>query len=401
MDPSDFIARESRHLAQNYKPLPVVLARGEGVWVWDVSGKRYLDFLGAYSAASFGHLHPRIVGALTDQLSRLDVTSRAFYSDSLGAFAERLCAVSGMDALLPMNTGAEAVETAIKAARRWGSDVKGIPEGQVRIIVAENNFHGRTTTIVGFSSEPSYRRGFGPFDGGFDSIPFGDADALRAAIGPATAAFLVEPIQGEGGIILPPPGWFKEVQAICREQNVLLILDEIQTGMGRTGRNFAFEHEIDPPDALLLGKALGGGIYPVSAFLARRDVMDAFTPGSHGSTFGGNPVACAIGLAALDLLEEEGLAARAAELGDYLQAGLRAIGSPLVREVRGKGLLIGMEIVPQIPARKVCEALMARGLLCKETHETVVRFAPPLVITRDQIDGALADIRAALGGLSG
>lgn len=401
MKTADYIAREDKYLARNYLPLPVVLTRAEGVWVTDSDGRRYLDFLSAYSAVSAGHLHPRIRKALADQLETLDVPSRAFYTDKLGAFAQALCTLTGMERMLPMNTGAEAVETAIKAARRWGYDKKGIPDGQAKIIVSAGNFHGRTTTIVGFSSEEEYRRGFSPFDGGFVSIPFGDAAALEAAITPETCAFLTEPIQGEAGIIVPPAGWLKRVQDICRKKGVMLIVDEVQSGIGRTGKNFAFQHEIDPPDALILGKALGGGIYPVSAFLARTDIMDVFEPGSHGSTFGGNPIAAAIGLTALEILEEEGLAEKSREQGAYLKAGLEAIGSPLVTDVRGKGLWIGVEIDPaRATARQVCERLQARGLLSKETHHTVVRFAPPLTITRADIDWGLEQVAGALEELS-
>lgn len=397
MNTDDVIAREKLYLANNYKPLPVVLTQGDGIWLTDIEGRRYLDFLSGYSAVSAGHRHPRLIKALTDQLEKLDVPSRAFHTDRLGEFAELLCRFTGMDRMLPMNTGAEAVETAIKAARRWGYQVKGIPADKAKIIACEGNFHGRTTTIIGFSSEESYREDFGPFDGGFVLIPFGDASALEAAITPETCAFLVEPIQAEVGIRVPPPGWLKEVQAICKRHNILLILDEIQTGMGRTGADFCFRHEIDRPDALTLGKALGGGIYPVSAFLARRDVMDLFTPGSHGSTFGGNPIAAAIAIESIRLLQDERFPERSRELGDHLKAGLAAIQSPLIREVRGRGLLIGLEIDPAwASARTVCENLRERGLLCKETHETVVRFAPPLVIGKSEIDWAIDKVRETL-----
>jgi ornithine--oxo-acid transaminase len=390
MDTKDYIAREEQYLAHNYHPLPVVLTRGEGIWLWDNEGNKYLDFLSAYSAVSAGHLNPRIIKALKDQLDNLGVPSRAFYNDKLGPFAESLCKLTGMDMMLPMNTGAEGVETAIKAARRWGYDIKKIPADKARIIVCNNNFHGRTTTIVGFSSDPDYKRGFGPFDGGFDFVPHGDAAALEKAITPNTCAFLVEPIQGEGGIILPPKGYLKEIQAICRKHNVLLILDEIQTGMARTGKNFCFQHEIDKPDGLILGKALGGGIYPVSAFLARRDVMSVFNPGSHGSTFGGNPIAAAIAIEAIRQIKDEHLAERSAELGTYLIEKLKEINSDLIKDVRGLGLLVGLEIDPaKARAREVCERLKAKGLLCKETHEVVVRFAPPLIIEKKDIDWAL------------
>jgi ornithine--oxo-acid transaminase len=397
MKKEDFIAKEKKYLADNYCPLPVVITKGDGIWLWDNEGNKYLDFLSAYSAVSAGHLNRRIKNALLEQMDEIAVISRAFYTDKLGLLAENLCRLTGMDRMLPMNTGAEAVETAIKAARRWGYEVKNIEKDKARIIVCEGNFHGRTTTIVGFSSEDEYKRGFGPFDGGFDIIKFGDADALETAITPETCAFLVEPIQGESGIILPPAGWLKEVQEICRKNNVLLILDEIQSGIGRTGKDFAFQHEIDKPDGLLLGKALGGGIYPVSAFLAREDVMNVFDPGSHGSTFGGNPIASAIALEAVKILEEEKLAERSKELGDYLKEELININSPLVTEIRGAGLWIGMDIDPdKATAREICEALQHKGLLCKETHETVVRFAPPLIINKEDIDWAIARVTEVL-----
>ncbi|MCB9991831.1 MAG: ornithine--oxo-acid transaminase [Rhodospirillales bacterium] len=397
MKTEDYLAREDKYLAKNYHPLPVVLTKGEGVWVWDADGQKYLDFLSAYSAVSAGHLNKRIKKALMDQMDQMDVPSRAFYTDKLGAFAEKLCGLTGMDKMLPMNTGAEAVETAIKAARRWGYKVKGIAKDKARIIVSSGNFHGRTTTIVGFSSDEDYRDGFGPFDGGFDIVPFGDIEALEKAITPETCAFLTEPIQGEGGIIMPPAGWLKQVQALCRKHNILFILDEIQSGIGRTGKDFAFQHEIDKPDALLLGKALGGGVYPVSAFLARKDVMDVFDPGSHGSTFGGNPIAAAVGLEALNILEDEDLSGKSHELGEYLKGKLAAMNSPLVTEIRGKGLWIGVDIDPaQVSAREVCERLRHKGLLCKETHETVVRFAPPLTITKEEIDWAVEQVQDVL-----
>jgi ornithine--oxo-acid transaminase len=393
----DYIAREKKYLATNYKPLPVVLSRGDGVWVWDVEGNKYLDFLSAYSAVSGGHHNARIIQAMNDQLNKIDVPSRAFYTDVLGAYAEKLCAFTGMDKMLPMNTGAEAVETAVKAARRWGYRVKGIAPNKARIIVCDGNFHGRTTTIISFSSDADYRADFGPLTPGFDSVPFGDVAALEAAITSDTCAFIVEPIQAEVGIKVPPKGWLREAQAICKKHNVLFILDEIQTGMARTGKNFCYQHEIDKPDGLTLGKALGGGIYPVSAFLARVDVMDVFNPGSHGSTFGGNPIAAAIGLAAIQQIEDEKFAERSAELGDYLKAKLSAIQSPLIKDVRGMGLLIGLEIDPAYAkARTVCEALMKRGMLCKETHETVVRFAPPLIISKDEIDWAVEQVDSVL-----
>jgi ornithine--oxo-acid transaminase len=394
---SNTIALENQFAAQNYHPLPVVLTRGEGVYVWDEAGKRYLDMMSAYSAVSFGHGHPRLVAALTRQAARLAISSRAFHTDRLGPFLQRLCELTGQDKALPMNTGAEAVETALKAARKWGYKVKGIPDGQAEIIVCAGNFAGRTTTIVGFSSEEQYRDGFGPFAPGFSQIPFGDAAALERAITANTAAFLVEPIQGEAGIIVPPHGYLRECARICREHKVLLIADEVQTGLGRTGKLLACEHEGVMPDGLILGKALGGGLLPVSAFLARREVMAVFQPGDHGSTFGGNPLSAAVGLEALGVLMEENLAASAADLGDYLLRELRAIDSPLIKEVRGKGLLVGVEVQPaRATALEVCERLMLRGVLSKDTHETVVRFAPPLTISHEQIDWAVRELRATL-----
>jgi len=397
MTKEEYIAREDKYLACIYKPLPIILERAEGCWLWDTDGKKYLDFLSAYSAVSFGHLNQRIKKALMDQLDKMDIPARAFYTDRLGEFAERACKLTGMDKLQPMNSGAEAVETAIKAARRWGYNVKGIEKDKARIIVCENNFHGRTTTIVGFSSDGDYKKGFGPFDGGFDIIKYGDIAALENAITPNTCAFLVEPIQGEGGILMPPKGWLKQVQAICKKNRVLLILDEIQTGMGRTGKNFAFQHEIDKPDGLTLGKALGGGIYPVSAFLASNEVMAMFDPGSHGSTFGGNPMASALAIEAMNILEEEKLADRAADVGGYLIEKLKTIKSPLVKEVRGLGLLIGMEIEPsRATARQVCTKLLEKGVLSKETHHTVVRFSPPLIIEKKDLDWTVEIVAEAL-----
>jgi ornithine--oxo-acid transaminase len=392
-----FIELEQRYCAHNYHPLPVVLHKGEGVWLWDVEGKRYLDMMSAYSAVSFGHSHPALVKALTAQAQQLAITSRAFHTDKLGPFLRLLCEMTGMPKALPMNTGAEAVETAIKAARKWGHKVKGIADGGAEIIVCRGNFAGRTTTIVGFSSEAQYKDGFGPFAPGFVTVPFGDADALTAAITPRTAAFLLEPIQGEGGIIVPPNGYLAQCREICSRHNVLMICDEVQTGLGRTGRLLACDHEGIKPDGLMLGKALGGGLLPVSAFLAREDLMGVFTPGDHGSTFGGNPLAAAVGSAALTLLRDERLSERADELGKRLSDGLREIRHPAIRDVRGKGLLIGLELDPAVlPARRFCEALMQAGILSKETHETVVRFAPPLIISAQEIDDALNTIRATL-----
>ncbi|MBP8297828.1 MAG: ornithine--oxo-acid transaminase [Burkholderiales bacterium] len=391
------ITLENIYAAANYQPLPVVLARGEGVWLWDDAGRRYLDMMSAYSAVSFGHANPVLLHALTEQAGRLAVTSRAFHTDRLGPFLARICEVTGLDQALPMNTGAEAVETAIKAARKWAYQVKGVPRDRAEIIVCNGNFAGRTTTIVGFSSEAQYREGFGPFAGGFVPVPFGDVDTLAAAITPNTAAFLVEPVQGEAGIIVPPAGYLARAAALCRARNVLLICDEVQTGMGRTGANFAFEHDGIVPDAITLGKALGGGFLPVSAFVARREVMQVFRPGDHGSTFGGNPLGAAVGLAAIDYLIEHGLAARAAELGDYLLGRLHALRSPLIRDVRGKGLFIGVEVDPaRVTARAVCESLLKHGVLSKDTHGTVIRFAPPLTIAREELDIAVDALEAAL-----
>ena len=391
---------ESRHSAHNYEPLPVVLTRGQGAYLWDTAGRRYVDMMSAYSAASHGHSHPRILAALEAQARRLAVPSRAYYSDRLGPFLAKLTGLTGLDAALPMNTGAEAVETAIKAARRWGYRVKGVPRDRAEIIVANGNFHGRTTTIISFSSEPDYRDGFGPFTPGFRSVPFGDLAALEQAITPETAAVLVEPIQGEAGIIIPPAGWLNGVRRLCDAHDVLLILDEVQSGLGRTGAWFAFEHENVRPDGLVLGKALGGGILPVSAFLARRDVMDVLTPGSHGSTFGGNPLAAAVGLEALQVIADEGLVERSRVLGDHMLERLRAIRSPVLREIRGRGLWAGAEIDPRFAtARQACEALLAKGVLSKETHHTVVRLAPPLVIARDDLDWTLDRFAEVIGDL--
>lgn len=385
---------ERRYSAHNYDPLPVMLVRGEGVYVWDDKGKRYLDMMSAYSAVSHGHLHPRLVAALTRQLGRVAVTSRAFYSDTLGPFLERACTLTGQDLAIPMNTGAEAVETALKTVRKWAYKAKGVAVDQAEIIVCNGNFHGRTIAIVGMSTEPQYRDGFGPFPAGFKHVPYGDAAALRAAITPNTAAFLVEPIQGEGGIIVPPPGYLAECARICREHNVLLICDEVQTGLGRTGRLLACEHDGVKPDGVILGKAIGGGLLPVSMFLARKEVMGVFNPGDHGSTFGGNFLAAAVGLEALNVLIEEDLIGRAAKLGGYFMERLRTLHSPLIKAVRGKGLLIGVEIDPlYCSARDVCEAMMDRGVLSKDTHGTVVRLAPPLVVTKEQIDEAVAVIQ--------
>src|SRR2546430_261455 len=397
---SSFIETERRYGARNYEPLPVVMAHGEGVWLWDDHGRRYLDMLSAYSAVSHGHAHARIVQALIAQAQRLAVTSRAVHTDKLPAFLEKLTNLTGLDRALPVNTGLEAVETGLKAARKWGYRVKGIPDGKAEIIACENNFHGRSITIVGFSSDPQYGDGFGPFTPGFKLIPFGDAAALEAAITPHTAAFLVEPIQGEGGIIIPPAGDLAECVRLCRKHRVLLLVDEIQTGMGRTGKFLACEHESVLPDGVILGKALGGGMLPVSAFVAKNEVMEMFRPGDHGSTFGGNPLAAAVGLEALAGLFEEKLIERPAGAGALLSAQLRTVRSPLIRDVRGKGLFIGLEIdTRKTEARTIVRRLLQRGVLSKDTHGSAIRFAPPLVIDREQIDWAVEQVRAVFDEL--
>jgi ornithine--oxo-acid transaminase len=385
---------EKQFGAAIYAPLPVVLVRGKGARLWDDHGREYLDLMSAYSAVSLGHCHPRLVRALTEQAATLAVTSRAYFNDLLPRLLERLTELTGLPKVLPVNTGLEAVETALKAARKWAHRVKGVPDGHAEIIACEGNFHGRSLTIVSMSTEPQYRAGFGPLTPGFRTIPFGDGSALESAIGPYTAAFLVEPIQGEAGIIVPPAGYLAQCARICRAHNVLLIVDEIQTGFGRTGALFAFEHSHIVPDGLILGKALGGGLLPVSAFLARTDVMGVFEPGDHGSTFGGNPLAARVALEAIETLIDERLVERSAELGKWLLDELLALESPLIREVRGKGLLIGIEINPALSdARTVCEELMRRGILSKDAHQSVVRIAPPLVITHEQLRVALARIR--------
>lgn len=390
----ELIELEERYGANNYHPLDVVIRRAEGVWVEDVEGKRYLDCLAAYSAVNQGHCHPAILETILEQAHRVTLTSRAFRNDQLPLFFREICELVGMDKVLPMNTGAEAVETAIKVARKWGYMEKGIREGQAEIVVCENNFHGRTTTVISFSSEPQYREGFGPFTPGFKLIPYGDADALREAITSNTCAFLVEPIQAEAGILIPPGGYLAEAAAICRENDVLLIADEIQTGLGRTGRMFAVEHEGVKPDLMTLGKALSGGFYPVSVVLGRRDVMAVLKPGDHGSTFGGNPLGCAIARTALRVLQEERLVERSAELGAYLMERLRRLVSSRVKEIRGRGLLAGIELHES--ARPYCEALKEEGVLCKETHDKVVRIAPPLIVQRSEIDWALERIERVL-----
>jgi ornithine--oxo-acid transaminase len=396
----DYVALEARFGARNYHPVPVVVDRALDCLVWDVEGREYIDMMGAYSAVSHGHLHPRIVAAARRQLQKVAVTSRAYHGNTLGPFLAKLCTLAGFDRALPMNTGAEAVETAIKCARRWGYRVKGIPDGQAEILVARGNFHGRTTAIVGFSSEPEYRAGFGPFAPGFRHFDFGDMASVRAAATPNTCAVLIEPIQGEAGIVLPPPGFFAELRAWCTANRVLLVDDEVQAGLGRTGKWFAFEHEGIRPDALILGKALGAGLLPVSAFLADAPVMDVFDPGSHGSTFGGNALAAAVALEGLRVLEDEQLVERAARLGPHLMQRLQEVrqsAGPLIRDVRGRGLWIGVDIDPAHGnARRLVERLAQRGVLSKETHETVIRFAPPLTITPELIDRATAIFRDTL-----
>mgnify|MGYP002630847782 CR=1 FL=1 len=385
--------------AHNYKPLEVVISHAEGVWVTDPEGNRYMDMLSAYSALNQGHRHPRILKALIDQAQRCTLTSRAFHNDRLGPFLQKLCAFSGFESALPMNTGAEAVETAIKAARKWGYKKKGVADGKAEIIVCADNFHGRTTTIVGFSTDPQNKDGFGPFTPGFVIVPFGDLDALAAAFNDNTVAFLVEPIQGEAGINVPPDGYLRGARELCDRHNALLICDEIQTGFCRTGKTFAFEHEGIRPDGITVGKALGGGMLPVSAFLASWDVMDVFHPGDHGSTFGGNPLACAVAVASIDVLIEERLSEAAEAKGMYLMHQMREFGSPHVAEVRGRGLLVGVEIQASSgPAKPFCKALKRRGILAKETHEQVIRFAPPLTITVEELDHALKHIGDVLSG---
>jgi ornithine--oxo-acid transaminase len=401
-DASYFIRLESEHGANNYLPLDVVLSRGEGVWVWDTEGKKYLDFLASYSAVNQGHAHPEIRRALVEQSERLTLTSRAFRNDQLGLLCQELCELSGYQRMLPMNTGAEAVETAIKATRKWGYKVKGVPDGKARILVFTGNFHGRTTTIVGFSDEQSYRDGFGPFTPGFEILPYGDLDAVRRAMNPHVVGVLIEPIQGESGIIIPPDGYLKGIEKLCREHNALLMVDEIQSGLGRTGKLFAYEHEGVRPDVVIIGKALAGGFYPVSAILADDAVMGVFRPGEHGSTFGGNPLGAAVARAALRVLVDEKMVENSAELGSYFLDKLNSVESRWIKEVRGRGLWIGLELVPEAGgARRFCEALADKGLLCKETHEHTIRFAPPLVITREELDWALERVAAVFRELDG
>ena len=394
---ADYIAREAQFGAKNYKPLDVVLSRGEGVYVWDVDGNRYMDCLSAYSAVNQGHCHPRILQAMTQQASKLTLTSRAFRNDQLALFYEEICALTRAHKVLPMNSGAEAVESALKLARKWGYTVKGVRPGNAEIIVCANNFHGRTISIVGFSSDPASRDGFGPYSSGFKIVPFGDAQALESAITPDTVAFLVEPIQGEAGVVIPPAGYLQKARALCTQHNVLFILDEIQTGLGRTGKLLAEEHEGVEADLTLVGKALSGGFYPVSAVLSNTEAMSVLHPGEHGSTFGGNPLACAIARMALKVLVEEGMIDNAATIGQRLTANLANIRSNIVREVRGRGLMIAVELDPAAGgARPVCEALLARGLLAKETHDHTIRIAPPLILTADQADWITEQFAAVL-----
>ena len=394
---AELIRIETEFGAQNYKPLDVVIARGSGVHLWDVDGNRYLDCLSAYSAVNQGHCHPKILATMVEQAGRLTLTSRAFHNDQLAGFYEDLARLTGAHKILPMNSGAEAVETVIKAVRKWGYEVKGVPEGQAEIIVCAENFHGRTIGIVGFSTDPEAHGNFGPFAPGFRVVPFGDAAALEAAINPHTVAFLVEPIQGEAGVVIPPPGYFTEVRRLCTDHNVTLVLDEIQTGLGRTGEFLAERHEAIEADVTLVGKALSGGFYPISAVLSTTEVLGVLKPGQHGSTFGGNPLACAVARTALRVLVEEGMIENAARQGEYFRRGLADIRSNLVREIRGRGLMMALELEPEAgAARRFCEALRRRGLLAKDTHGHTIRIAPPLVITRDEVDWAVDQFRAVL-----
>lgn len=393
-DAQDLMQLTEQYGANNYHPLPIVIAKAEGVWVEDTDGKRYMDMLSAYSAVNQGHRHPKIIEALIEQAQKVTLTSRAFHNDQLGLWYEKVAALTGKNMILPMNTGAEAVETAFKAARRWGYDVKGIADEQAEVIVCSGNFHGRTMTAVSLSSEAEYRRGFGPMIPGIKVIPYGDLDALKSAITPNTAGFILEPIQGEAGIIIPPEGYLKTASEYCRQENVLFIADEIQVGLGRTGKRFACDWEDVIPDLFILGKALGGGVFPISCVAGNKDVLGVFNPGSHGSTFGGNPLACAVSIAALDVLEEEGLAARSHRLGTYLLEQLQQLTSDKIKEVRGRGLFVGIELTE--PARAYCEKLKELGVLCKETHETVIRIAPPLIITEDELEWALERLKQVL-----
>ncbi|MDQ0198834.1 ornithine--oxo-acid transaminase [Neobacillus ginsengisoli] len=389
------IEQTEKYGARNYHPLPIVISSAEGVWVEDPEGNKYMDMLSAYSAVNQGHRHPKIIQALKDQADRVTLTSRAFHNDKLGPWYEKVSTLANKEMVLPMNTGAEAVETAFKAARRWGYDVKGISDDQAEIIACNGNFHGRTMTAVSLSSDPEYKRGFGPMLPGIKLIPYGDLEALKAAITPNTAAFLIEPIQGEAGIVIPPEGFMKAAYQLCKDNNVLFIADEIQAGLARTGKMFASEWEEIEPDMYILGKALGGGVFPISCVVANKDILGVFNPGSHGSTFGGNPMACAVSIAALDVLIDEKLAEKSQELGEYFISKLKDIKNPMIKDVRGRGLFIGVEL--DQPARKYCEELKGHGLLCKETHDTVIRFAPPLVITKEELDWAIERIHKVLG----
>lgn len=392
---SDYIALEEKYGAHNYHPLDIVIAKAQGVWVEDVEGKKYMDCLSAYSAVNQGHCHPKILTAMVDQARKVTLTSRAFRNDKLGLLYKQLSEMSGMEMVLPMNSGAEAVETAIKAARKWGYKTKGVEANKAEIIVCSNNFHGRTTTIVGFSSENQYKDGFGPFTPGFVEVAFNDISALKNAINKNTVAFMFEPIQGEGGILMPSDNYLKEAQEFCKENNVLFVADEIQTGLGRTGKLFAYEHYLEKmPDMLIIGKALSGGFYPISAVLSSREILGVFKPGDHGSTFGGNPLACAVANEALNVIVDEKLSERSMELGNYLMDKLKSIRSSKIKEIRGKGLFVGIEL--NLKARAYCEALKSDGLLCKETHENVIRLAPPLVITKEEIDWAFDRVKKVL-----
>ncbi|MGM0845899.1 MAG: ornithine--oxo-acid transaminase [Bacillota bacterium] len=388
------IEQTQEYGANNYHPLPIVISEAEGVWVKDPEGNKYMDMLSAYSAVNQGHRHPKIIQALKDQADRVTLTSRAFHNDQLGPWYEKICKLTNKDMALPMNTGAEAVETAIKTARRWAYDKKGVAENQAEIIACEGNFHGRTMSAVSLSSEEEYKRGFGPMLPGINLVPYGDIDALKEAITPNTAAFLIEPIQGEAGIVIPPEGFLKAAYELCKENNVLFIADEIQAGLSRTGKMFACEWEDVEPDMYILGKALGGGVFPISCVVADNEVLGVFNPGSHGSTFGGNPMACAVSVASLEVLEDEKLSERSLELGEYFMNKLREIDNPVIKEVRGRGLFIGVELTE--PARSYCEQLKGEGLLCKETHETVIRFAPPLIISQEDLDWAIERIQKVL-----
>lgn len=392
---SELIEKTEKYGANNYHPLPIVISRAEGVWVEDPEGNKYMDMLSAYSAVNQGHRHPKIIQALKDQADKVTLTSRAFHNDQLGPWYEKVSQLTNKEMVLPMNTGAEAVETAVKAARRWSYDVKGIAEDQAEIIACVGNFHGRTMTAVSLSSDPEYKRGFGPMLPGIKLIPYGDLDALKAAITPNTAAFLIEPIQGEAGIVIPPEGFIKQAMDFCEKNNVLFIADEIQAGLARTGKMFACEWEGIEPDMYILGKALGGGVFPISCVVANKDILGVFNPGSHGSTFGGNPMACAVSIAALDVLVDEQLAQKSLELGEYFISKLKEIKNPKIKDVRGRGLFIGVELTEA--ARPYCEQLKDYGLLCKETHDTVIRFAPPLVITKEELDWAIERIVKVLG----